>query len=65
LARRGLEPGDEGLGPADGFAEELPTLAGLASASVRGRIALGARAGTLVRSRSGCDAAPMGTCWPR
>jgi len=49
LARCGLEPGDDGAGPADRFADESPTLAGMASASVRGRIALGARAGASVR----------------
>jgi hypothetical protein len=48
LGRRGLVPGDEGAGPADRFAEASPLLAGLASASVRCRIALGPRAGALV-----------------
>jgi len=48
LARCGLEPGDDGAGPADGLADESPTLPGLASASVRGRIALGPRAEDLL-----------------
>jgi hypothetical protein len=49
LARRGLEPDDDGAGSADGFAEASPVLAGRASASVRGRIALSSRAEALVR----------------
>jgi hypothetical protein len=49
LARRGLDPGVEGAGPTDGFAEESPVLAGLATASVLGRSALGSRAGAALR----------------
>jgi hypothetical protein len=45
LVRRGLEPGDDATRPADRLAEESPVLAGLVSASVQGRVALGPRAG--------------------
>jgi hypothetical protein len=41
LRRRGLEPGDEGAGPDDPLAEASPALAGIAGASVQGRVALG------------------------
>jgi putative transposase len=47
LARR-LEPADD-TAPADPLAETSPVLAGLASASVQGRVALGPRAGARVR----------------
>jgi hypothetical protein len=49
LVRRGLEPGADEGGPADQLAEESPVLAGIASASVQGRVALGPRAGARVR----------------
>jgi Putative transposase len=49
LVRRGLEPGDDGTGPADRLAEESPVLAGIVGASVQGRVALGSRAGARVR----------------
>jgi hypothetical protein len=49
LVRRGLEPADDGTGPADRLAEGSPLLAGIVSASVQGRVALGARAGARVR----------------
>jgi len=49
LVRRGLEPGDDATGPADRLAEESPVLAGIVSASVQGRVALGPRAGARVR----------------
>jgi hypothetical protein len=49
LARRGLEHGADGPEPVDPLAEESPALAGLAAASVQGRIALGRRAGAGVR----------------
>jgi len=66
LARCGLEPGDDGAGPADGLADESPTLAGLASASVRGRIALGPRAGRLVRRLGNAlDPSAAGSRGPR
>ena len=44
LRRHGLGPDAEGSGP-DPVAEESPVLAGLSSASVQGRVALGPRAG--------------------
>jgi len=44
LRRRGLDPDAEGSRP-DPVAEESPVLAGLSSASVQGRVALGPRAG--------------------
>ena len=44
LRRRGLGPDAEGSRP-DPVAEESPVLAGLSSASVQGRVALGPRAG--------------------
>ena len=49
LVRRGLEPGDDTTGPVDRLSEESPVLAGIASASVQGRVALGPRAGSRVR----------------
>jgi hypothetical protein len=48
LARRQLEPADD-TAPADPLADASPVLAGLASASVQGRVALGPRAGGRVR----------------
>jgi hypothetical protein len=45
LARRGLEPGDEAIGPPDRLAEESLALSGIVSASVQGRVGLGPRAG--------------------
>jgi hypothetical protein len=48
LARRHLEPADD-TAPADPLADVSPVLAGLASASVQGRVALGPRAGARVR----------------
>ena len=50
LAQRGSDDGDEG-GMRDEWADDAPVLAGLAAASVQGRIALGARAGARVRRR--------------
>ncbi len=41
LERRGLEPQDEGVTPPDPLAEESLALAGISSASVEGRVALG------------------------
>ncbi len=49
LVRRGLEPGDDATGPADRLAEDSPLLAGIMSASVQGRVALGSRAGARAR----------------
>jgi hypothetical protein len=48
LVRRGLEPGDDATGP-DPLADESPIMAGIVGASVRGRVALGSRAGARVR----------------
>jgi len=48
LARRGLTAMSEESGATDTWAEEAPTLAGLAAASVQGLIALGPRAGARV-----------------
>ena len=48
LARRQLEPAAD-TAPADPLADASPVLAGLASASVQGRVALGPRAGARVR----------------
>ena len=49
LVRRGLEPSDEATGATDRLAEESAALAGIVSASVQGRVALGSRAGARVR----------------
>jgi len=49
LVRHGLEPDDNATDPADRLADESPVLAGIASASVQGRIALGSRTGSRVR----------------
>jgi hypothetical protein len=45
LERRGLEIDDAGVTPPDPLAEESLALAGISSASVQGRVALGRRAG--------------------
>jgi len=52
LARRHLEPADD-TAPPDPLADASPVLAGLASASVQGRVALGPRAGARVRRLGG------------
>ena len=48
LARRGLDGGNASEAPSDPFTEESPALAGISSASVQGRVALGPRAGARV-----------------
>ena len=48
LARRHLEPADD-TAPADPLTDTSPVLAGLVSASIQGRVALGPRAGGRVR----------------
>jgi len=48
LARRGLDGRDASEAPPDPFTEESPALAGISSASVQGRVALGPRAGARV-----------------
>ena len=68
FARRGLE--DEGGSTVDAWADEAPGLAGMAAASVQGRVALGARAGARVRRRGvPLDADPeprgLGPCHAR
>ncbi len=49
LARHGADAGDDSTEPLDPGAEQAPVWAGLAAASVQGRVALGARAGARVR----------------
>lgn len=69
LERRGLGDGDEGAGAPDTWAEDAPVLAGIAAASVQGRVALGPRAGTRVRTGGGSpdeDETPdLGRCHAR
>jgi hypothetical protein len=66
LGRRGLEPGEDGTGREDPLAEASLALAGIVSASVQGRVALGARAGAPVRQLDGGLApATSGTRGPR
>jgi len=48
LRRRGVDPGDAEVVQADPVVEESPVLAGISSASIQGRIALGRRAGARV-----------------
>jgi putative transposase len=48
LKRRGFDPDRADVCPADPVVEESPALAGISSASVQGRIALGPRAGARV-----------------
>jgi hypothetical protein len=67
LCRRGFAPGDAEISAPDPVAEASPMLAGISSASIQGRIALGPRAGARVwrvgRSwtRRGCCRAARGT----
>ena len=49
LVRRGLEPAEDMTDATDRLVEESAVLAGIASASVQGRVALGPRAGARVR----------------
>ena len=51
LTRGGADEGDHGDGVLDSWADEAPALAGMAAASVQGRLALGPRAGGRVRRR--------------
>ena len=48
LTRRGLNPDATDVVRADPVADESPALAGISSASIQGRIALGPRAGARV-----------------
>jgi hypothetical protein len=64
LKRRGLDPGDADLVQSDPVIEESPALAGISSASIQGRIALGPRAGGawgLIPTRPGCSRPCPGT----
>ena len=65
LRRRGLSGGDE-TDVADVWTEEAPVLAGLAAASVQGRLALaprpGSRPGRLGEPRASSEAPPPGRC---
>ena len=58
LPPQGLEETDAGGSTVDEWAEEAPVLAGLAAASVKGRVALGSRAGARVR-RGGASLAAV------
>ncbi len=61
LARHGLEPGDAETADSDPLAEESLTLAGIVSASVQGRVALGPRAGARMRRFGGAPDAEVVT----
>ena len=69
LDRRGIGDGDDSAGESDGWADEAPVLAGLAAASVLGRVALGRQRGARIR-RLGVQAnevgpRPLGRCHAR
>ena len=69
LAQGGSGDGDDG-GMLDEWADEAPVLAGLAAASVQGRVPLGSRAGARVRRRGDpwagvTDASGLGPCHAR
>jgi len=69
LAHGGSGDGDDG-GMRDEWADEAPVLAGLAAASVQGRVALGSRAGARVRRRGdpwagATDSSGLGPCHAR
>ena len=51
LDRRGIGDGDDSAGESDGWTDDAPVLAGLAAASVQGRVALG---GAELRPHSSC-----------
>ena len=70
LAERGADDGDDGGNTVDEWANEAPGLAGLAAASVQGRVALGPRAGARVRRRGhslavATDPPGLGPCHAR
>ncbi len=69
LVRRGLVDDDECGGAADAWAETEPALAGMAAASVEGRVALGPRAGRRTRRRGDppeeAESAEPGPCHAR
>ena len=70
LQRRGLDPGHADPAKADPVVEESPVLAGLSSAAIQGRIALGPRAGARVcawgtiPTRRGCSKSGILGQWP-
>ena len=49
LDRRSIGDGDDSAGEADAWTDEAPVLAGLAAASVQGRVALGRQRGARIR----------------
>ena len=70
LAERGAADGDDGGNTVDEWVNDAPVLAGLAAASVQGRVALGARAGARIRRRGDSLAAAterwqLGPCQAR
>ena len=69
LARRGLADDDEHGGSADAWQDTEPALAGMAAASVEGRVALGPRAGRRIRRRGDpsaeAESAGPGPCHAR
>ena len=69
LARRGLADDDERGGSTDAWVETEPTLAGMAAASVEGRVAFGPRAGRRIRRRGDspeeAESAGPGPCHAR
>jgi hypothetical protein len=60
LARHGVTDDDAGDSRSDPLGEESPVLAGLAGASVQGRIGLGPRAGAEVRRCGAALGGPLG-----
>ena len=70
LAERGAADGDDGGHTVDEWVNDAPVLAGLAAASVQGRVALGVRAGARIRRRGDSLAAAtersqLGPCQAR
>ena len=69
LARRGLADDDEHGGSAEAWLDTEPALAGMAAASVEGRVALGPREGRRIRRRGDpseeAEAAGPGPCHAR
>ena len=69
LVRRGLADDHDRASPADAWLEAEPALAGMAAASVEGRVALGPRAGRRIRRRGDpaaeAESAGPGPCHAR
>jgi hypothetical protein len=65
LVRRGLGPGAADLFPTDPVVEESPALAGISSASIQGRIALGPYVSYALPGGKGCTwgARPTPAVW--